>query len=210
MTRNSDVIMLPVVSKQFCSALQSEFLVRKRPCAVNGGGFVVTDRAGGNEVFRVEGCGPLVKHQAVLKDGEGKPILTLKRKVGVVEVFSFHKQWKGFVRDEINDGQEKPIFKVTASSLSCSENHPIRVSLTNPSNHKKRPEYEIVGSFTERACGIYDDSNSIVAEVKVNNSITNVMGIMKDIYSVVVQPGVDQAFVFGLVAVLDKITGDDS
>nr|ABR17557.1 unknown [Picea sitchensis] len=208
MTTNTDAIVRPVVSKQFCSTSKTAFLVRKRPCAVNGGGFVVTD-CGGNEVFRVEGCGLMVKHQAVLKDGEGKPILTLKRKVGVVEVFSFHKQWQGFVRDEI-DGVEKPIFKVTASTLSCSEKNPIKVSLTNSSNHRKRLEYEIVGSFTERACGIYADSNFIVAEVKMNDAITDVMGSIKDIYSVVVQPGVDQAFVFGLVAVLDKLNGEDS
>lgn len=212
MTANPDAIVRPIVSKQFCSTSKTMFVVRKRPCAVNGGGlgggFVVMD-CGGNEVFRAEGCGAMVKHQAVLNDGEGKAILTLKRKIGVVEVFSFHKHWNGFVKDEI-DGNEKPIFKVTASTLTFSEKNPIKVSLTNSPNTGKRVEYEIVGSFSERACVIYDDSHSIVAEVKVNDAITDVMANMKNIYSVVVQPGIDQAFVFGLVTVLYKLSGDDS
>ena len=76
----ANVVIRPVVSKQFCSTSQTNFIVRKRPCVVNGGGFVVTNCAG-NEVFRMEGCGPLVKNQAILKDGEGKPLLAMKRKV---------------------------------------------------------------------------------------------------------------------------------
>lgn len=54
--------------------------MRKRPCVVNGGGFIVVER-GGNEVLRVEVCGQTLKHQAILKNDEGKHILTLKHKV---------------------------------------------------------------------------------------------------------------------------------
>lgn len=78
MTKSS-VMSRPVVSSQFCSTSCTEFVVRKRPCVVNGGGFVVIDCFGGNEVFRLEGCGPTVKDEAVLKDSRWMPILTMKR-----------------------------------------------------------------------------------------------------------------------------------
>jgi len=197
---SASVIIQPVVSKQFCSTSETQFIVRKRPCVVNGGGFVVTN-CGGNEVFRVEGCGSMFKNRAVLKDGEGKPILVMERKVGVVQVFCFQTQWKGFVRDEI-DEHDKPIFKVTASAVNCCQKNPIKVSLTNSDKNKTGWDYKIVGSFTERDCGVYDHSGAIAAEVFVNTALKDV----KDIYSVAVRPGVDQAFVFGLVAILDKLS----
>jgi uncharacterized protein YxjI len=200
---SANVIIQPVVSKQFCSTSQTQFIVRKRPCVVNGGGFVVTN-CGGNEVFRAEGCGPMVKNQAVLKDGEGNPILAMKRKVGVVQVFCFQTQWKGFVSDGI-DGCDKPIFKVTASAVSCCQKNPIKVSLTNSYKNKTGSDYKIVGSFAERDCVVYDHSGAIAAEIFVNTALNDV----KDIYSVAVRPGVDQAFVFGLVAILDKLSEED-
>ncbi|KAH9298624.1 hypothetical protein KI387_030306, partial [Taxus chinensis] len=159
----SNVIIRPVVSKQFCSTSREVFTVRKRPCAVNGGGFVVY--MGSEEIFRMEGCGAHVKDSALLKDAQSTPILSIKRKVGVVQVFSLHKQWKGFVRDEI-DGHEKPIFKASSgSSINCAENNSVKVSLVeSESKSRKGWDYEIVGSFSQRACAIYDDSRSVVAE----------------------------------------------
>lgn len=198
------VTILPVVSKHFCCTSQTQFIVRKRPCAVNGGGFVVMN-CGGDEVFRVEGCGPLFKNEALLKDGEGNSVLSLKRKMNLVEVFSLRTQWKGFVKEEI-DEQQKPIFKVTASAVSfCYKDDPIKVSLTNSEKNKRGWDYKVVGSFTERDCGIYDHSGAIAAEVFVNSAFKGV----KDIYSVEVGAGVDQAFVFGVIAILDKLSEED-
>lgn len=85
--------------------------------------------------------------------------------VGLVEVFCFRTQWKGFVKDEIDEHQ-KPIFKVTASAVSCCyKDDPIKVSLTNSEKNKRGWDYKIVGSFTERDCSIYDYSGAIAAEV---------------------------------------------
>ena len=47
--------------------------------------------------------------------------------------------------------------------------------------------------------------NIVVLQVSVNTALKNV----KDIYSVSVWPGVDQAFVFGLVAILHKLSEED-
>ncbi|GLJ11801.1 hypothetical protein SUGI_0177330 [Cryptomeria japonica] len=200
----SNVILRPVVSKQFCSTSLKVFTVRKRPCTINGGGFVVMDSSHGDEIFRVEGCGAAVKDRALLQDAEGNGVLCIKREVGIVQVFSLHKKWKGFVPDEI-DGHEKPIFK--ASSSICSANDSVKVSLIQ-SKAKKGWDYEIVGSFAERACTIYDDSHAIAAKVSLNNVVKDAIR-SKDVYNVEVQAGIDQAFVFGLVAVLEKLSGED-
>lgn len=86
--------------------------------------------------------------------------------VGLVEVLCFRTQWKGFVKDEIIDEHQKPIFKVIASAVSCCQkDDPIKVSLTNSEKNKRGWDYKVVGSFTERDCGIYDHSGAIAAEV---------------------------------------------
>lgn len=201
MNGDSTVVSIrPIVSKQFCSTSHKQFIVRRRPCVVNGGGLVVTD-CGGSEVFRLEGCGPTAKHQFLLKDCDGKPILTLKREDGVVQVLSFQKQWKGFVGNEI-DGHPTPIFKVTASAISCRQKNPIKISLNDSLKNKKKWDYEIVRNLTEQSCAVYDDSGTIAAEATLKDAI-------EDIFSISVQPGIDQAFIFGLGAILHKLNGED-
>jgi hypothetical protein len=72
---------VPVVSKIFCSDTPTILMVRRRPIVVNGGGIVVTDLSH-NVVFIVDGCGILgSKRELMVKDGEGKPILFISRKV---------------------------------------------------------------------------------------------------------------------------------
>ena len=73
-------------------------------------------------------------------------------------------EWKGFVGDEIY-GYNKPIFKVTASSLKCSKKNPIKVFPISSPNNKKCCEYKIVGRFTKRDCVIYDAPHVVVEVV---------------------------------------------
>lgn len=56
-------------------------MVRKRPPAVNGGGFVVTDQ-NQRAVFSVDGCGILgASGQLIVRDGDGNAILFIHKKV---------------------------------------------------------------------------------------------------------------------------------
>lgn len=78
---------MPVISKMYCSSSQVVLVVRKRPHVVNGGGFVVTN-CSQKVVFRVDGCGVLgTKGELVLGDGNGDPLLLIRRKV--IHVFIF-------------------------------------------------------------------------------------------------------------------------
>lgn len=74
-------MMMPIISKVYCSSTPVVLVVRRRPRVVNGGGFVVTD-CGQKVVFRVEGCGILgKKEELLLRDGDGEAILLIRRKV---------------------------------------------------------------------------------------------------------------------------------
>ena len=49
----------------------------------------------------------------------------------------------------------------------------------------------------------------IYTQVGVNKEVEKLME-SKDLYHVVVKPGIDQAFVFGVIAILDNIYGEST
>lgn len=81
MAAKASSVIMPIVSKMYCSPSQVVLVVRRRPHVVNGGGFVVTDCTQ-KVVFRVDGCGILGKDgEVVLRDAEGDSLLLIRRKV---------------------------------------------------------------------------------------------------------------------------------
>ncbi|MBA0869103.1 hypothetical protein Goshw_023177 [Gossypium schwendimanii] len=198
---------MPVISKLYCSSSQVVLAVRRRPHVVNGGGFVVTD-CSQMVVFRVDGCGVLgTKGELVLRDGNGDALLLIRRKGGMVEALSMHKKWKGYSFDY--EGSQKLVFTLKEPARSClSNNNAIRIS-TEPKSSSKQCEYEINGYFPDRKCSIIDSTGNLVAQVGVKKEVEELMA-SKDVYQVVVKPGIDQAFVFGVIAVLDYIYGEST
>ncbi|XP_050219037.1 protein LURP-one-related 6 [Mercurialis annua] len=195
----------PIVSKLYCASSQAVLIVRKRPQAVNGGGFVVTD-CSQKVVFRVDGCGVLGKQgELILRDANGDPLLLVRRKGGIVQALSIHEKWRGYGFDY--KGSEKPVFSLKEPKESCFlRNKAIRVS-TEPSN--KHWDFEIRGYFPDRDCSIIDYFGNIIAQIGVKQEVNQVMK-NKDLYHVVVKPGIDQAFVFGIISVLDYIYGEST
>ncbi|KAE9448855.1 hypothetical protein C3L33_19244, partial [Rhododendron williamsianum] len=121
MAAKASSVIMPIVSKVYCSPSQVILVVRRRPHVVHGGGFVVTNCTQ-KVVFRVDGCGILGKDgEVVVRDAEGDSLLLIRRKIGI----------------------------------------------------RKDVEEMMMGS--------------------------------RDLYHVIVKPGIDQAFVFGVIAVLDYI-----
>lgn len=75
------IAITPIVSKIFCSSLHAVLMVRRRPPAVNGGGFVVTDQEQ-RIVFSVDGCGIIgVSGQLIVRDADENAILFIHKKV---------------------------------------------------------------------------------------------------------------------------------
>ncbi|KAL5098343.1 hypothetical protein RYX36_002670 [Vicia faba] len=199
----------PIVSKLYCSTVQTMFGVRKRPHVVNGGGFVVTDCSAQKVVFKVHGCGIHgKKDELILRDGDGEALLLMRRKGGMVEALSIYKKWKGY--SVSYEGLQKLVFSLKEPGNSCLvKNRGIKISIESSVVGNKGWDFEIKGYFPDKHCSIVDNRGNIVAQVGMNKEVEKLME-SKDLYHVVVKPGMDQAFVFGVIATLDYIYGEST
>ncbi|KAL6650784.1 hypothetical protein ACP70R_009709 [Stipagrostis hirtigluma subsp. patula] len=194
--------IMPVVSKIFCSGAPTMLMIRRRPIVVNGGGFVVTDLSQ-NVVFVVDGCGILgSKGELLVKDGEGEPILIISKKGGIVQALSTRNKWNGYSLDY--QGKNKLVFSLTDPKSCIAKSAPIRIHI-EPKRHCKNWNFEIGGSFADRDCTIIDCTGKIIAQMGKKDLIES-----KDFYHVELQPGCDQAFIIGVMAVLDNIHGEST
>ncbi|KAF5481703.1 hypothetical protein F2P56_002336 [Juglans regia] len=200
--------MIPIISKMYCSSSKVLLIVRKRPHVISGGGFVVTDYSQ-KVIFRVDGCGILGrKEELILRDGGGDALLLIRRKqAAMVEVLSLYKNWRGYTSDY--EGSQKLVFSLKEPNSFLVKNNVMRIS-TEPRVSKKDWDFEIKGYFPDRDCSIVDTKGNIVAQMAGGKK--EVPGLMtsNDLYHVVVQPGIDQAFVFGVIAILDYIYGEST
>ncbi|KAH9658557.1 cytokinin riboside 5'-monophosphate phosphoribohydrolase [Citrus sinensis] len=69
--------------------------------------------------------------------------------------------------------------------------------------------FEVKGYFLDKDCIIVDPSGNIVAQIGVKKEIKDLME-SKDLYHIVVKPGIDQAFIVGVIATLDYIYGEST
>ncbi|CAI9779865.1 unnamed protein product [Fraxinus pennsylvanica] len=194
--------MIPIVSKAFCSLSEVVLVVRRRPHVVNGGGFVVTD-CKQRAIFSVDGCGILgKKEELILRDANGNPLLLIRRKGGIVEALSITRTWKGYKNDFL--GSQKLVFTLKEPNTLCLSNkNSIRISIESKelSNYGN---FEIRGDFSDKDCSIVNSRGDAIAQVGVQEELEQVM-TSKDLYHVSIKPGIDQAFVFGVIAILDYI-----
>uniref|UniRef100_A0A2N9H5R3 Protein LURP-one-related 6 n=1 Tax=Fagus sylvatica TaxID=28930 RepID=A0A2N9H5R3_FAGSY len=203
-TTKSNII--PIISKTYCSSSQVMLVVRRRPHVTSGGGFVVTD-CGQKVVFRVDGCGILgIKEELILRDGDGTALLLIRRKGGMVEALSIYKKWKGYTF--AYEGSQKLVFSLKEPNSCLVRNNAMKIS-TEPRVSNKDWDFTIKGYFPDKDCSIIDTKGNIVAQVGVKKEVRELMA-SKDLYHVVVQPGIDQAFVFGVIATLDYIYGEST
>ncbi|KAM4097508.1 hypothetical protein ACJW30_07G005500 [Castanea mollissima] len=201
--------MIPVINKTYCSSSQVVLVVRRRPHVTNGGGSVVTD-CNQKVIFKVDGCGILgIKDELILRDGDGDGdalLLIRRKKGGMVEALSIYKKWKGYTFDY--EGSQKLVFSLKEPNSCLVRNNAMKIS-TEPRVSNKDWDFTIKGYFPNRDCSIIDTKGDIVAQVGVKKEVQELMA-SKDLYHVVVKPGIDQAFVFGVIATLDYIYGEST
>ncbi|XP_021902060.1 protein LURP-one-related 6 [Carica papaya] len=189
-----------IVSKIYCSSHEEVLVVRRRPHVVMGGGFVVTDSAH-NVIFRVDGCGVVgTRGQLILRDANGDALLLIRRKEGMVEALSIHRKWKGLTFDY--EGRPKLVFILKEPKKSClAYNNTIKISLLPTNNNS---DFYVRGYFSDKDCTIVDSTGYTVAQIGVTKEIEELMA-SKDVYHVIIKPGMDKAFIFGVIAILDYI-----
>lgn len=177
---------------------ETQLTVFKTSIFFPGDGFCVYDCKEGKLIFRVDSYGYDVRDrdELVLMDALGKCLLTVRRKRP-----SLHQRWEGF-QGERSEGQ-KPIFSVRRSSIIG------RASITVDVYGDPDEEYQIEGSFSQRCCTFCNASGETVAEIKRKVDASKNVVLGKDVFTLLVKPGVDAAFLMGLVLILDHIDGDD-
>ncbi|KAJ4731114.1 LURP-one-like protein (DUF567) [Rhynchospora pubera] len=117
--------------------------------------------------------------------------------------FKHPNQWNGYSIDY--QGQNKLVFTLTDPKSCFALNSAVRISIKPKKESNSSWDFEIHGSFVDKAFTIIDYYGRIVAQVQVEEVIGS-----KDLYQVSVQPGYDQAFVIGIIAVLDNIFGEST
>lgn len=183
------------------------FTVWKRSLFTNGTGYTVIDSSG-NLVFRVDDYTSDAKlEQLILMDAAGNVLLTMRHKR-----LNCRKRWDAFRGD--SHGCEKPAFSVikSASALFSSKTS-ARVVLSSTEGHNtKLCDYRMKGrllckptsSFT-----VFGGSGEIIAEATRKQATSKII-LGNDVVSLVVQPGIDQTFVMGLLIIFDQIFRSES
>uniref|UniRef100_A0A0C9RPI2 TSA: Wollemia nobilis Ref_Wollemi_Transcript_29143_1184 transcribed RNA sequence n=1 Tax=Wollemia nobilis TaxID=56998 RepID=A0A0C9RPI2_9CONI len=196
--QGQDLTAQAIVDEQFCCGTATTLTVWKKSLLFGGEGFTVFD-SNGDLVFRVDTYGADPSDDLVLMDKEGKGLLTLRRKFP-----SLHHRWEGFLGDKV----EKPVFTVRRSSI-LPTNKCVEVFMNCGFFWKPCADYQIEGSFSQRCFTIYTTSPRVAAaEVKRKCGAGGTM-LGKDVFSLCVERGFDQAFIMGLIIALDHIFPDD-
>ncbi|QCD80221.1 hypothetical protein DEO72_LG2g542 [Vigna unguiculata] len=121
---------------------------------------------------------------------------------GIVEALSIYKKWKGYSLDY--EGTRKLVFSLREPNSCLFKNKAIRIFTRN-----RGCDFKISGYFPDKCCSIVDSKGNEVAQVRVMKEVEELVE-NKDLYHVVVKPGMDQAFVFGVIAILDHIYGEST
>ncbi|XP_077222655.1 protein LURP-one-related 8-like [Tasmannia lanceolata] len=158
-------------------------------------GFTVFD-AKGSLLFRVDNYVAGNTGEIVLMDAAGKPLLAIRRKK-----LSLWDHWMVF------DGETtlNPRFSVKRHVNFLNSNTLAHVTPCNiGSNSNKQVIYNIMGSYLQRYCIIYDNERHQVAEIKRKEAVGGAV-FGSDIFQLVVQPDLDTDVAMSLVIVLDQM-----
>jgi uncharacterized protein YxjI len=179
-----------VVGAQYCLKTAEQFTLEN---AIFSKDWSITNATSGQEVFRVRGkrvdwC----KAKRELVDLDGNPIVLMEQKP-----WSWMGVWRAF--DPGN--KEQPLWTMKKSTF-CSFRPQLQIFL--PSNTEREvPDYTMKGQWLCKKVTIFLGEQK-VAEVVRDVSLKNVL-IEKSIFHVLVQPGVDTAFIFSLIVIMDKL-----
>ncbi|KAK7388271.1 hypothetical protein VNO78_23084 [Psophocarpus tetragonolobus] len=192
-----------IIGKVYCSTAQKVLVVRRRPNVVNGGGFVVMDCSAQKVLFRVDGSFvPGKKGDLILREADGGALLLMRPMGGMVQALGVYKKWKGYTVDY--HGSRKLVFSLREPNSCLVKNNAIRIF-----TRSRGCDFKISGYFPDKCCAIVDSKGNQVAQVEIMKEVQEFME-SKELYHVVVKPGMDQAFVFGVIAILDYIYGEST
>jgi len=135
-------------------------------------------------------------------DAVGKILLTIRHKR-----LSVKDRWEAFRGDCCGYGI-KPAFSVVKSVSILFSSKPSAKVVLNPAKKQKTKlcDYEIEGSFCKPSSlfTVFGASRQIIAQAARKQATSGIM-LGDDVLNLVVQPGVDQTFVMGLLIIFCQI-----
>lgn len=191
-----------VIDDKLSNEPAAALTVWKKSLVFNCKGFTVFN-SDGNLVFRVDKYPSDPKHKVVLMDAAGMVLFTMRRKK-----LSLQNEWRGFLGEFSRDAQT-PSFVVKRSPfLLVFRRRLAEVYMCSSveSNKKKKPQsdYRVEGCYAKRSITILNSFNEVVAEVN-SKQVRSDIRLGGDVFNLTVRPGYDQAFVMGLIIILDRI-----
>nr|TKV97887.1 hypothetical protein SEVIR_9G523700v2 [Setaria viridis] len=121
---------------------------------------------------------------------------------GVVQALSVSNWWRGYLTDY--GEPSKLVFSLQDPKPVLCMKGDVQVTV-EPKGRNRHWDYEVTGSFVQRSCAIKNRAGHVAAQIGVKGMLAG-----RDFYQVVVQPGYDQAFVVGVIAILDNIHGEST
>jgi len=188
-----------LIDQKLCNVSSTALTVWRKSLVFNCNGFTVFDSTG-NLVFRVDNYPSDPQDEVVLMDAAGTALLTMRRKR-----LSLQHEWQGFLGDFLD--AQKPLFVMRrAASLLIPTKRLAEVYVCSSAKRNKKKahsDYRVEGCYNKRSFTLLNSFNEIVAEVKPKQVRSDIR-LGGDVFNLTVSPGYDQAFVMGLIIVLDQ------
>ncbi|XP_020591645.1 protein LURP-one-related 8-like [Phalaenopsis equestris] len=190
---NSPISSSPLASIS-AESQPATLTVWRKSLLFNCSGFTVFDSKG-NLSFRVDNYSSASRTEIVLMDAAGKPLYTIRRKK-----LSIADHWHIFDGDA---SASRPRFSVRkhVSLLPSKE-----LAYMTTYGREEGIIYGIEGSFSHRACAVYDDRRRQVAEIRRKEPVAGV-AFDGDVFRLIVQPGFDAGLSMTVVILLEQMFG---
>lgn len=122
------------------------------------------------------------------------------------QMLSMQYQWNAYRGDGYGKNPKMKVFSMRSTSVlfqTCKD--VAEIFMGGLTRQGQLPDFRIEGSFRARDCKIKTSTGEVVAKMARKRVNTTIL-LSDDVFSLVVQPGVDTQLIMAFVIVLDRIS----
>ncbi|URD90123.1 hypothetical protein MUK42_27117 [Musa troglodytarum] len=187
---------------ELCSPAPVRLTVWCKSLLFNSHGYTVYDDADGRMVFRVDNYAHNWRQQAVLMDCAGHVLLTVRRCRKILNLKESWEAYKGDKNVEDMVREQRPLFKATKDLGS----HSCTISMFTQDGFQPLLGYRMSWSREKECSKIYQSAaNTLVAEVSRKYGSMAKKLLDKDVLTLRVQPGMDQALAMAMIMIANSM-----
>ncbi|XP_073009173.1 protein LURP-one-related 8-like [Typha latifolia] len=193
------------VFPELCSPSPVRLTVWCKSLLFNGHGYTVFDDADGRMVFRVDNYAHNWREEMVLMDSAGNALLTVRRCRKILRLMESWEIYKGDIQVANMAGLQVPIFRATKDmgNSSCSVSIVPRVGGEASGYWMSwSPDKDWWSKIYRRPAA---DDESTVAEVSRKLGASKKALLDKDVFTLTVQPGMDQAIAMAMIMITNSM-----